>query len=155
MRLCLKCSKKVPYRVVIDGQKKFLANRKYCLSCSPFGSHNTRKLTGEKSKKIQKNCPRCGKITSRRTFCGSCIVTISRIKRKRKAVEFKGGKCEKCSYAKNLAALEFHHRDPSQKKFGISSGWNQSWEKTLQEILKCDLLCSNCHAENHHPEQNL
>lgn len=44
-------------------------------------------------------------------------------------------------------ALEFDHRIPETKTIEISRvlslGW--SWEKTLQEIEKCDVRCANCH----------
>lgn len=35
--------------------------------------------------------------------------------RKKKAVEYKGGSCMKCGHNRNLAALVFNHRDPTQK----------------------------------------
>ena len=28
-------------------------------------------------------------------------------------VDYKGGKCERCGYDKNISALEFHHLDPT------------------------------------------
>ena len=47
-------------------------------------------------------------------------------------------------------ALEFHHLDPSQKDFGISSkGYTRSWDKVKEELDKCILVCSNCHREIH------
>ena len=66
------------------------------------------------------------------------------------AVEQKGGCCEVCGYRRRNEALEFHHRDPNLKEFGISSkGYARSWEKVKQEIEKCILLCANCHREFH------
>jgi hypothetical protein len=65
-----------------------------------------------------------------------------------RAVEYKGGKCQICGYCKNVVALQFHHREPAKKEFGISarvSGWK--WEKLKIELDKCDLLCANCHFE--------
>jgi hypothetical protein len=44
--------------------------------------------------------------------------------------------------------LEFHHLDPSKKRFGLSSqGITGSIELLRIEARKCALLCSNCHAE--------
>ena len=64
-----------------------------------------------------------------------------------------GGKCENCGYSKCLNALQFHHKDPTQKKFTISDaifGMGSITEENLQnEITKCSLLCANCHAELH------
>ena len=64
-----------------------------------------------------------------------------------------GGKCQCCGYSKCMDALQFHHKDPSQKKFGISEamwGHDKRTEQELEEeIKKCVLLCANCHAELH------
>ena len=55
-----------------------------------------------------------------------------------------------CGYNSCIAALEFHHRDPTQKDFTISKIKNRSFDmKVKQELDKCDLLCSNCHKETH------
>ena len=67
-----------------------------------------------------------------------------------KAIELLGGKCMKCGYNKRNEALEFHHRNPTEKDFSISKrGYCRSWEKVSKEIQKCDLLCANCHRELH------
>ena len=53
-------------------------------------------------------------------------------------------------YVDMTDALEFHHLDPSQKDFGISSkGYTRSWDKVKEELDKCILVCSNCHREIH------
>lgn len=64
------------------------------------------------------------------------------------AVEYLGGKCSLCGYGKCISALEFHHRDPRQKDFGIS-GTNKSFESIKAELDKCILVCANCHREIH------
>lgn len=68
---------------------------------------------------------------------------------KSRAVKYKGGKCQKCGYDKCIEALEFHHRDPLQKEFAISGSYNVSWDKIKHELDKCDILCANCHREEH------
>lgn len=73
-----------------------------------------------------------------------------RLKLKLLAIDYKGGKCEKCGYNKCIAALEFHHLDPATKNFGIgSAGYTRSWEAVKNELDKCILVCSNCHRELH------
>lgn len=80
--------------------------------------------------------------------CASGHVTNNRIEKKRKLVELYGGKCIKCGYSKYIGALEFHHRNPKEKKFAISgSGLVRSMEALIKEAGKCDMLCSNCHKE--------
>jgi hypothetical protein len=66
------------------------------------------------------------------------------------AVEYKGGKCERCGYNRCIDALEFHHADPTQKDFNISSkGYTRSWKRVQAELDKCVMLCANCHRETH------
>ena len=59
-----------------------------------------------------------------------------------------GGKCSVCGYARCLAALDFHHIDPSVKKHEVSYS-RYSVERMATEAAKCVLLCSNCHRELH------
>lgn len=78
--------------------------------------------------------------------------TISNKRRdiKKKAVEYKGGKCEICGYNKCLAALTFHHIDPSKKNFNISAiGHKIPWSELEKELSFCQILCNNCHVEIH------
>jgi len=66
------------------------------------------------------------------------------------AVEHKGGKCQMCGYDRCIDALEFHHNDLSEKKFGISAkGYTRSWKEVMKELDKCVMLCANCHRELH------
>lgn len=54
-----------------------------------------------------------------------------------------------CLFCKdsNPDHLDFHHIDPSTKKYNISQmvGWGMRIEVILDEIAKCQVLCSNCH----------
>lgn len=47
--------------------------------------------------------------------------------------------------------LELHHLDPSSKDIDpsdmVSNGW--SWDRMMTEIVKCVVLCSNCHKKVH------
>lgn len=80
----------------------------------------------------------------------SIAVSNRRRKLKQLAVEYKGGKCQKCGYDKFVGALEFHHLNPAKKDFSIShDGHTMSWERLKIELDKCILLCSNCHKEEH------
>jgi len=77
--------------------------------------------------------------------------------RKLHLITLKGGKCEKCGYSKNSAALCFHHLDPTQKEKRLDSRnlSNSTWETILKEVEKCQLLCHNCHMETHFPLNDL
>lgn len=76
-------------------------------------------------------------------------IKIRRYRMKQEAVTLKGGKCSVCGWSGNIAAFQFHHRDPSKKEFGISTSPKVSWEKYWAEIEKCDLVCANCHSILH------
>lgn len=58
-------------------------------------------------------------------------------------------KCKHCGYDKYLGALEFHHKDPSQKERMIGRMRNYSEVRLRAEVEKCIVLCSNCHREEH------
>ena len=134
--------------MMINGKQRHLSNRKYCLKCSPFGSHNTRKVFD--GCKDQKYCKQCNHPlpSRRRNVCNSCHVRNYRQNVKKKLIEYKGGKCQICGYNKCVSSLTFHHKDPTQKEFNIS-GKSMSFKKLLKEVDKCELLCSNCHGEIH------
>ncbi len=68
-----------------------------------------------------------------------------------------GGKCSRCGYAVNLAALQFHHVSRVGKAFQLDLRHlsNRNWQVILEESRKCILLCANCHAEIHSPEYDV
>jgi hypothetical protein len=65
-----------------------------------------------------------------------------------------GGCCSRCGYARNSAALTWHHVDPAGKSFDLDlrSLSNRSEAQIESEVRKCVLLCANCHAEVHFPQ---
>lgn len=86
------------------------------------------------------------------TYCKICTNIQSKARQqalKKKAVEYKGGKCQICGYDKCSAALEFHHTNPDEKEFALSHQKSASFEKVKEELDKCVLLCANCHREVH------
>lgn len=71
---------------------------------------------------------------------------------KKKIIEALGGKCQICGYHKSISALEFHHINPKEKAFTLSTYMSRStkpWKDLVAEASKCILLCANCHREVH------
>lgn len=66
------------------------------------------------------------------------------IRRRAEAVEFLGGKCIKCGTSESL---EFDHIDPSTKTMTIARASSRSAEFFMNEVKKCQLLCTNCHLD--------
>ena len=41
--------------------------------------------------------------------------------------------------------MDFDHKNPLNKTFNISEKMGRSLNHLLDEIAKCDIVCSNCH----------
>jgi transposase len=81
-------------------------------------------------------------------LCRSEQVIQHRRRLKELLVAEAGGACSLCGYDRHLGALQFHHLDPRSKRLPISqNGITLSVETIREEVRKCVLLCSNCHAE--------
>lgn len=65
-----------------------------------------------------------------------------------------GLKCQTCG-EDHPAVIDFHHRDPEDKLYEVSVMPHRSIskKKILEEIAKCDVLCSNCHRIFHYNEK--
>jgi hypothetical protein len=160
MRHCVKCQAVIKTKAFIDGKERNLQRRKFCLECSPFGSHNTRSDIKRPSCRSLIGsdviCQVCKKefVYNKRgntpSRCGTCSTRIHRAELKQKCVSYKGGRCELCGYSKCLTVLEFHHKDPTVKDFGIGSNTtSRPWLILKAELDKCLCLCANCHRELH------
>lgn len=77
-----------------------------------------------------------------------------KLEKKERAIKIMGGKCKLCGYNKCVAALDFHHIDPSQKDSDLKHLLCKKWLYIEKEIKKCELLCSNCHRETHWKENH-
>jgi hypothetical protein len=61
-----------------------------------------------------------------------------------------GGGCQNCGYDICDRNLVFHHLDPNTKEIWVSSrAFQYSTGLVLPELIKCVLLCHNCHGEVH------
>ena len=56
--------------------------------------------------------------------------------------------CYRCGYDRYIGALDFHHRDPTQKDLRMSNN-SVGFDRLVEEAKKCDLICANCHREVH------
>jgi len=107
-------------------------------------------------------CPQCDEVKAesefgkrrggkRHPWCKHCKKTYQQQRRreiKQETVDYKGGKCQLCGYSKSLDALEFHHKDPTQKDLGVAE-LRKKLSAIKDEVDKCILVCCNCHRELH------
>lgn len=135
MPVCLRCGVEFENGIVLDGLRRNLQRRKYCLSCSPFGSGNKRKL--HEPKLTCKNCD--GPCRNKNQYCSitcqgeyqyrawverwlagnesGCGVdgrTSSRIRRY--LISTRGARCEVCGWSERHPAtgavpVTVHHID--------------------------------------------
>lgn len=81
-------------------------------------------------------------------------VFILRWAKKLRAVQMLGGKCIECGID-DIFILEFHHKDPSKKEYGMSNiKRHLPWDLIEKEAKKCELLCRNCHTKLHNKESS-
>jgi hypothetical protein len=106
-------------------------------------------------------CKVCGKEYnhkrgngSSKDVCPTCRQDYRKKTLKHRAIEYKGGRCNRCGYDKNASALVFHHIDPKEKEFQIGEHYNYSWDRIKKELDKCEMLCANCHHEEHSHNQH-
>ena len=157
MKNCLKCQDVFPNWVKIDGKDHNLKNRKYCFTCSPFGSKNTKQLHIDKkigSARDYKKMTDSQKARFNQKTGAYC--KNRRLDRKKEMLNILGGCCSACGYDKNRAALNFHHVNPKEKLFNLTVRNISSipYEALITEVKKCIILCANCHSEHHYPDHN-
>lgn len=80
--------------------------------------------------------------------CGSCDTTKRRWESRIELINMLGGKCTRCGFFGNPASLQFHHVNPSDKKYALYSK-NLLRADRYEEAKKCILLCANCHIDEH------
>ncbi len=126
-KLCPKCGINKP----ID---EFYNNYSYCKECSS-------KLNLEYHRKNKKD------TNKRHTAWKRGRTEENKELLKEYLGDFTGSKCgikDEC-----IEIYDFHHIDPSKKKFAIGNGYRKTWEDLKNEVDKCILLCANCHRKEH------
>ena len=176
-KVCLTCNRTF-YRTY--HRPKHWKNVKFC-SKKCTGKYKTGKLSPlyKKGKytKTEKICPTCNNtFISEYNYCSKTCsnrfetkdITSEEKRSKRlkvlkkqqeryeknklELVRYKGDKCAICGYNKCIAALDFHHLNPSNKNFNIGQNRGKSIEILKSEVDKCIMICANCHKELHYNE---
>lgn len=146
MNYC-KCGNQIPRKVTINGKARNLLNRTKCLVCLPFGERVYTKLTPEEVKSKSAAKHKKWREKQKKEFGLDSLKSV-RKNRKTEIIKAIGGGCQLCGYNKVLRNLVFHHvRD---KVFTLDERrFQYSMEKLVKEIVKCTLVCHNCHGEIH------
>jgi hypothetical protein len=105
---------------------------------------------------LQNYCKACQKRRSREHYVLNTAAYKVRIARNNQKVRtanrsrlheyLSSQQCADCGI-RDLASLEFDHRDPALKLKDVSNMVQKgfAWATILSEIGKCDVVCANCH----------
>lgn len=58
--------------------------------------------------------------------------------------------CSNCKEHFHFAAMDLHHRNPTEKSLRLAQMYGYSLGALQTEMDKCDLLCANCHRVTHY-----
>lgn len=143
-RVCGACNTEFPLRAAVDGRLRTFYRRRFCMTCSPIGLHNTSQtpLGLMRTEELLRERRR---RKYRQTYS---YQKKRRALLKSELIAERGGRCEACGYNATHAAMEFHHRDSESKKFGLGS-FSGTRARLAAEAAKCALLCANCHRIRH------
>ena len=130
----------------------------------------SQKITGQTlintSNGQKKFCPRCNTFhylsqfpaqtsssTQLHTYCRECknIYAASRLEQIRDQVfNLKGSCCAICGLETDRRVFDYHHIDGENKENTISHLIGcLNWDRLLDELPKCVLLCPTCHRKVH------
>lgn len=62
--------------------------------------------------------------------------------------------CSRCGES-DVVCLHFHHEDADFKNANVAASVTKSLDLIVTELLKCAVLCANCHARLHADERRL
>lgn len=144
MRLC-PCGATIPTTKVIDGKRRILKNRTKCLACVPF---KFRPSTSDAEKSRKNRAKQQRYYAKVREHLGTDPLSFRGGQRKAYLVSLLGGSCVLCGYARVERNLSFHH--VLGKDFPLTvRAFRAPLDTILAEIVKCVVLCCNCHGEVH------
>lgn len=147
-KLCQCCKETKP--IADFGKDKHTSDglRCYCLICSREKTKNSHHTNSDKRKVYRRKWE--SENRDRLNQTSNAYRKNRRLSIKKILVKELGGKCWKCGYDFSVAALDFHHLDPTKKEHSIGELICQySLETARKEIEGCALLCCRCHRELH------
>lgn len=154
IKLCKQCNEQ------ISGPSRYTKNRTFCSSeCS--SKWQKANLSINHGLHGVKMCPKCaitktldnfshksgGRIQS---YCKPCQYSAQMRRwnnQKVRAIKYLGNVCQKCGWSGHPALFDFHHVDPTSKKYEWNKLRLRSWSSITAELNKCQLLCCRCHRE--------
>lgn len=106
---------------------------------------------------LQPLCKTCNRAYQKRHYQENKPAYLAKAKIARRAMlervrpvmlaYLKDHPCQDCGETDPIV-LQFDHRDPSKKETEVSAllRSGNSWKRIMREIVKCDVVCANCHT---------
>lgn len=164
-KLCHKCEQTKPLSEFTRDSAKREGHNNECKQCKRQKAHKrayNQSYTEIQSGRIE-TCASCSQSLDISVFfrkrknkfyltkkCKTCRGGWPDKRRIKMTLIIESGRfCSLCGYdgKTNPAAMDFHHKDPHEKDFNVSS--RTDLLSARKEASKCILLCSNCHRGLH------
>lgn len=102
--------------------------------------------------KPTKECKACKRKRSKKSYRKNIETYQNRGVRRRFEAQqlirkLKSEPCTDCEGKFHYCQMDFDHRDPTEKKKPISRLLQAGLATLRKEIVKCDLVCANCHRD--------
>lgn len=133
---------------------------KVCTKCKEEKTLDNFLFRNKKQGARHSACSECYKEQRRNSYLRTKKTTLDRNKKNRKKNkewfdEYRLSlKCNRCP-ENHPATLDFHHINPKEKtkEVCILVAEGYGIERIMEEINKCEVLCSNCHRKHHYEER--
>jgi hypothetical protein len=153
-QICTTCGIEKPIEKFSFLKRKY----KYELQCRECKYKQSKNREG--ALKQQGLCIACKSVKENldKKYCSSCNAKYARksksdrLSAKRKAIEYLGGRCQRCDLSTTiLDVYDFHHISPDKEMNlgGLLARHRALSKKVMEELGKCILLCANCHRIIH------
>ena len=126
-------------------------NKKKCARCKHVKHINEFSFKNKERGLRQSYCKTCMRNIQREHYKKHKARYRRKSKKRRDEVsailnDMKDQPCADCGQVYPYYIMDFDHRDEEDKHFNIGTRkYSVSLEKLLEEVEKCDVVCSNCH----------
>lgn len=132
-----------------------MSNKKCCICKKDLDLKLFSKCKSNKDG-LQTKCKECHKIYVHGHYLKNKQVYKNKNKKqieslKKKFIQYKSILHCKYCHKMGVRCIEFHHTNKNIKDDTVSNilRYSRSWNKILEEIKKCEVVCSNCHRKIH------
>ena len=132
---------------------------KICTKCGINKDESQFRLRGGNKKGRRNECRECGKVYLREYYRSNKEKYREYGRRQRRRISAAKVYFYKwlhtqhcfCCGTDDALVLEFHHRNPSKKRYEIGElvGKGYGVKTLISELARCDVLCANCHKHVH------